>query len=95
MTRAFDSTGLGRSSTEGNWQLMRLGCGSTAVLRIPLPIIDNAASLREWHHYQARSVDSGSGRRLDAIKRKPNKRRSNIMSGAWTACQMARRLLQA
>jgi hypothetical protein len=93
MTPTFDGTSLGWIATERNWQLVHLGCGSTAMLRTPLSILENTPGLRARHQDQARSVGSGFRRRVDAMKHEPDKPRSNIVSSAWKACQMARRLL--
>jgi len=64
MTRTFDSTGLGRISTEPKWQLVPLGGGSTVVLRIELPILRDTASSSGWHRCQASAVERGFGRAM-------------------------------
>jgi hypothetical protein len=85
MTRTFDSTSLG-------WQLVRLGCGSTMVLRTPLSMPDGTACYMGWRRDQA-SFGRGFDRHVGPVQRKPNTHGSNLVSRAWAVCQMARRLL--
>ena len=86
MTRTFDGTSLG-------WQLVPMGCGSTVVLRTPLSMPDGTASSTVRTRDQASLGDFD--RRVDAMRRKPNRHGSNLVSRAWAACQLAKRLLPA